>query len=132
MSSFWKKQLPDVFHCPVCQKHHQALHVRMLGSEEGTSLSHATCPSCQHSFLYVLKEQSEGTISVGMITDLLPDDVPHLLEDKVSLDDILALHAWLKHPSWKRDDWKISQKSETHPQVPIDKKRKISHNSDHI
>ncbi|GEM_PF-1492911 len=132
MSSFSKKQLPDILYCPVCQKRHHALQVRMLGDEEDMSLSHTTCPSCQHSFLYVLKAQSEGIVSIGMITDLLSDDVPHLLENKVSIDDILALHTWLRHPSWKRKSSAAPSKPSTNPRVPIDKKRKISHNSDRI
>lgn len=131
MSSFWKKHVSDLLFCPVCQKRQQALSVRLIAGEEETSLSHATCPSCQSSFLYVLKAQLDGAISVGMVTDLLSEDIPQLLEHPVSADDILALHAWLALP-WKTNQPFLSQKAAQNSQVPIDKKRKISHNSDRI
>jgi hypothetical protein len=131
MSSFWKKHVSDLLFCPVCQKRQQALSVRLIAGEEDVSLSHATCPSCQSSFLYVLKAQPDGAVSVGMVTDLLSEDLPHLLEHPVSADDILALHTWLASP-WETISRMLHRKSAKNPRVPIDKKRKISHNSDRI
>jgi len=133
MSSFWKKQLLDALRCPVCQTQHQALQVRLLEGEEEPGLSHMTCPTCHSSFLSYWKTQSEGVVSVGIMTDLQSEDVPHLLEGAICTDEVLSLHDWLKHPSWKPFIHSpLKKSSPQNVRVPIDKKRKISHNSDRI
>jgi len=79
--------------CPVCSNEYSMQHVRVIERYQGSHLVHVTCPSCSHALLAIVLVSQIGMSSVGMMTDLAPDDLPRIkARDGITSEDILDLH----------------------------------------
>lgn len=84
-------------HCPVCKGEYGANEANILEQKEEANLVHITCPHCHNSVVAVIVVTSFGLSSIGMVTDLHPQDVVRLRKKgKVTEDEVLGLHEHLK------------------------------------
>lgn len=93
--------LPDglklISYCPLCESRYNPMEARLLEQEEDSHLLHVQCKKCRSSILVLLMASQSGVSSVGMVTDLTPEDVLRLREgEPVSVDDVLEIHQALE------------------------------------
>ncbi len=89
------KTLGFIQDCPVCDKQFEMDGVEILKQKDNASLVHITCTKCLSSVLAVVLMTEMGTSSIGILTDLEPQDV---LKQKqtISHDHVLDLHLLLQ------------------------------------
>lgn len=82
--------------CPHCAAKHDQLDTAVMNDSKDANLIHVRCRSCQGSVVALLLSTGSLISSIGLVTDLLPEDIglfqkgPALTED-----DLLAMHEWL-------------------------------------
>lgn len=82
--------------CPLCQTAYQPTAARVLAEHDDAHLVHFECGSCQGAIVAIVMTNVMGVSSIGLVTDLTPDDVLRFRTAvAVSPDDVLALHEYL-------------------------------------
>jgi len=94
---FFDENLKLVSYCPLCDSHYNLLEARVLEENEGASLIYLRCPKCQSSILALILNNPLGVSSVGLVTDLNPEEVmKYRLAEDVTEDDALDLYQLLQ------------------------------------
>lgn len=87
-------------HCPLCQSHYPDAAIQLLGEQGKTRLFHLTCDVCSHSVLAVILESSHGVSSVGLVTDLVAQEVLRFQDvPAVTADDCISAHLYIHNQS---------------------------------
>ena len=95
----WSERLKLVSYCPLCETRSRPVEARVVGEDGETQLLHITCRKCHGSVLALVLVNRVGASSVGVVTDLIYDDVIRFRERRpVSLDDVLDMHEQLARP----------------------------------
>ena len=82
--------------CPHCEKPYESASVRLLGHDGDAELVHATCIVCGNAFLTMALQGRVGAASLGIATDLSPEDVLRFrTRNPVSIDDVIETHAFV-------------------------------------
>jgi hypothetical protein len=85
-----------IAYCPVCNQKFNPMEAKVLIEQEANYLLHVKCRSCQASLLSVITGGSLGITSVGLVTDLLAEDVLKFKNTQpVSPDEVIAFHQYL-------------------------------------
>jgi hypothetical protein len=72
---------------------------RVLAESEGAHLVHLECEACGSAVVAVIMNNALGLSTVGLLTDLTPEDVLKFRSNgTVSADEVLELHGWLADP----------------------------------
>lgn len=72
------------------------MEAQVLDENGETHLLHVKCKSCRNAILALVLVTKAGVSSVGLVTDLSFDDVVKFrAQNKVSVDDVLAVHQGL-------------------------------------
>lgn len=83
--------------CPVCECHFDMDGVQVLQQRDNASLVHITCHECKSSVLAVVLMTEVGTSSLGILTDLEPEDVSRQIStEPITHDKVLDLHLSLQ------------------------------------
>lgn len=86
-----------VSYCPLCEAHYNLMDARVLEEQEGASLVYIRCRNCQSSILAVVMTNQMGVSSVGLLTDLSPEEVLKYRQGTdVTEDDTLAMYQLLQ------------------------------------
>ncbi len=95
----WNERLKLVSYCPLCETRSRPSEARLVGEDGETHLLHVTCRKCQGSVLALVFVNRVGASSVGVVTDLLYEDVIRFGQTRaVSVDDVLEMHELLGRP----------------------------------
>lgn len=71
----------------------------MLAESEGAHLVHLECETCGSAVVAVVMNNVLGLSTVGLLTDLTPEDVLKFrAAGTISTDDVLDLHGWIFGP----------------------------------
>ena len=82
--------------CPQCRVEYEFDQIKVLEEDTGAHLVHITCLQCSNAMLAVIMVNALGMSTVGMVTDLMPDDVVRLrAKEPVTSDDVLTFHELL-------------------------------------
>ncbi len=85
-----------ISNCPLCQSIYQPASTRVLIAREDAHLVHIKCGQCDCAIVAVIVNNLMGISSIGLLTDLTPEDVLKFRStDSVSADDVIELHRWL-------------------------------------
>ncbi|MFA5358930.1 MAG: hypothetical protein WC310_03890 [Patescibacteria group bacterium] len=91
------ESLKLVSHCPLCDNSYNFMEARVLEEKEGASLIYIRCRKCQSAILALLFNNQMGISSVGLVTDLNPEEVQKFRQYKeINEDDILESHQLLQ------------------------------------
>ncbi len=86
--------------CPLCDESYTEQGVDVLFEQAGVHLVHITCEVCSGKVLTIVTLSSIGMTSVGLFTDLHPDDVVRCYDkEPISEDDVLHFHHILNKQS---------------------------------
>ena len=95
--SFSDENLKLLSYCPLCDSHYNLMEARVLEEKEGASLIYIKCRKCQSSILALILNNPLGISSVGLVTDLNPEEVmKYRLASEVNENDILDIHQFLQ------------------------------------
>jgi len=82
--------------CPLCNAVYQPSATRILVEQNDAHLIHLECGMCQGGVVAVIITNLLGVHSVGLVTDLTPEDVLRFrTASPVGSDDIIDLHTAL-------------------------------------
>ncbi len=102
-SDRWNDGLRLVSYCPVCETRYNPMEAKLLGEEGETRLLHVRCRKCHHSILALVLVNQVGASSVGVLTDLIFDDVLKFKSNRiVSINDVIDVHTALEDGSWQK------------------------------
>ena len=75
------------------------MEARILDEKEDGHLLHIRCKKCWNSILALVMVSNVGVSSVGLVTDLIFEDVQkfRMATSEVSLDDVLEIHEVLEN-----------------------------------
>ncbi|MBI5621997.1 hypothetical protein HY933_04000 [Candidatus Falkowbacteria bacterium] len=94
---FFDENLKLVSYCPLCDSHYNLLEARILEEQEGASLIYIRCRKCQSSILALIFNNHMGVSSVGLVTDLNPEEVlRYRSAGEVAEDDVLWSYQYLQ------------------------------------
>lgn len=83
--------------CPLCKQDYVAERAKIVEKQDEAHLVHITCANCENAVLVLLVISQLGISSVGIITDLVLDDVSRFIsKDIISEDDLLNFHELLE------------------------------------
>lgn len=84
--------------CPLCGKHYNPANARILLSKnQNTHLVYVKCDFCLASIVALVVNGEMGVSSIGLVTDLYPEEVLKYMNFKeIKADDILEIHNRLK------------------------------------
>lgn len=83
--------------CPLCNKHYNPTRAFVLETEGTNHLVYVQCEHCSSSIVALVVAGTLGVSSLGLVTDLSPDDVLRFKDTpKLSADDVLELHKWIR------------------------------------
>ena len=93
--------LPDELrlmqHCPLCKYKYETNDIFVVEEREETRLAHITCGQCKNAVLAVIVMSRFGVSSVGVVTDLCPEDVIRARNRlSISQDDVLSFYSLLE------------------------------------
>jgi len=101
LPSFLDENLKLVSYCPLCDTHYNLMEARVLEESESASLIYIRCRNCQSSILALVLNNAMGISSVGLVTDLGPEEVlKYRISGEVNEDSILESYQLLQ----KTDD----------------------------
>ena len=88
--------------CPLCKHEFGEEAVHILEHRAESHLVHITCPKCLNAVLAVISISSFGMSSVGVVTDLVPEDVLKVRgRDIFSEDDVLKFYQFIEQQGVK-------------------------------
>jgi len=86
--------------CPFCDSHYAIRAVRVIAQKEDVHVVHIECTQCGGSIVALILANGSGPQSIGIMTDLVRDEVVKFSSGTaVHDDDAVALHALLSHGS---------------------------------
>lgn len=88
--------LKNISNCPVCQAKYDPLQASLIQEEEDAYLAYIKCQKCRTAMLVLIMAQGPLLSSVGVVTDLTPEDLDILKRKSISSDDILSLYQAFK------------------------------------
>src|SRR3990170_1688035 len=95
-SSFFEESLKLLSSCPICRAQYNPIKANVLEEHDEAHLIHIQCERCSSSVVAKVTTSNGGATSVGLVTDLTPDDVLRFKTAKpVSADDVLEVHELL-------------------------------------
>jgi len=95
--SFFDETMKLVSYCPLCENRYNFLEARILEESGSGSLMYIRCQHCSSAILAVLVHSHGGVSSIGVVTDLQPEEVLKFEgNDDLSDDDILASYQYLQ------------------------------------
>lgn len=90
-SLFFDENLKLVSYCPLCNNHYNLLEARLLEEGDASTLFYIRCRHCQAAILSLVLNNSMGVSSVGLVTDLSPEEVlKYAASPEVTEGEILA------------------------------------------
>lgn len=102
-SSLWNDGLKLVSYCPLCETRYNPMQARLVDEDGDTHLLHVTCKKCENAILALVLVNEDGASSVGLITDLVYEDVLKFQNNReISIDDVLEMHQFLESDAWKQ------------------------------
>ena len=91
------ENLKIISRCPVCNAKYNTTEIRVLDEKENSYLVYIQCRRCQSSVLAVILANQLGISSVGLVTDLIGEDVIKFKDQVgVTCDDAIYIHEQLK------------------------------------
>ena len=92
-SDLFKDDLKVMTNCPLCGYYYNPVKAQILEENEEAHLIHITCNKCKASVVAVVLDTAMGLSSIGLVTDLDPEDVLKFKNMPVlSADEVLDIH----------------------------------------
>lgn len=92
--------------CPLCEAAYEPLEIKVVDEQNDKHLVFVTCRKCGHSVVALITHQPQGLSSMGLITDLEPNDLNRLKQTSpVTWDDCIVWHAALKEDQISKENF---------------------------
>lgn len=99
-SSFFEEGVKLISYCPLCETSYSPQAAQVLGEKEDSHLLHIQCGQCSNAIIALVMISSAGISSVGLVTDLIFDEVDRFKEtEPVTTDDVIEMHDMLQDES---------------------------------
>ncbi|MBI2475484.1 hypothetical protein HYV69_03615 [Candidatus Uhrbacteria bacterium] len=96
-SEQWNEGLRLISFCPVCETRYKPSETKTLNEDDQTRLLHVQCSKCKHSVLALVLINKVGASSIGLLTDLVFDDVLKFRANRrVTVNDVIEIHTSLE------------------------------------
>lgn len=92
--------------CPACSQAYDISSLQIVGESDQSLLTHIACERCGTAVLTLIAVRPGGITATRMVTDLTPEEVPILEEQKVHEDDVLDFYSGLENGSLNPDLFK--------------------------
>ncbi len=97
-SPFFDEGVKLISYCPLCESSYNPQQARVLGEKEDSHLLHIQCGNCANAIIALVLISSAGVSSVGLVTDLVFDEVNRFKQAAmVSTDDVIETHHLLQN-----------------------------------
>lgn len=91
--NFFDESIKIISFCPVCNTKYNPLEARVLEEKDEAHLIHIKCRRCQSCVVALILTSNLGISSMGIVTDLISDDVLKFKSSSaVSTDDVIEIH----------------------------------------
>lgn len=97
--NLYQDGLRMISYCPLCETAYNPMEARILDEKEDGHLLHIRCKKCWNSILALVLVSNVGVSSVGLVTDLVFEDVQkfRVQSAEVTVDDVLEIHEMLEN-----------------------------------
>lgn len=96
-AQFFDETMKLVSYCPLCENRYNFAEARVLEEGATGSLIYIRCPHCHSAILALIVHGHGGISSVGVVTDLQPEEVLKFeAEADLAEDDVLASYQYLQ------------------------------------
>ncbi len=86
--------------CPFCNTNYSIRAAQVIAQKDDAHVVHIACRHCGGSIVALIVAGGVDAQSIGVITDLAPDEVSRFSQDRtVDTDDALAVHEILSDES---------------------------------
>ncbi len=85
--------------CPLCETRYQPSLAKVIAERDEAYLLHIPCVKCKSAVVAAVYPNPFGVNSVGVLTDLTPDEVLAAEERPLEADDVLELYQLFRHGS---------------------------------
>ena len=83
--------------CSSCGRDLGRDNILLVLKERSKTLFHITCPHCKTAAIITISADSQGTVGMGIVTDLSRKEIEEkFFSEKVSADEILDVYEVLK------------------------------------
>ncbi len=94
--AFFQEGFRLMAHCPLCQTRYQPSLAKVLAEKDDAYLLHVPCSKCHRAAVALIVPNMFGVNSVGILTDLTPDEVLSVQHQFVDADDVLGIYEAIK------------------------------------
>jgi transcription elongation factor Elf1 len=94
--NYFSNEIKFIQECPVCHTPRRVVKARILEEGETNRLVYLTCSHCQSSIIMLISLGIFGVDSIGLLTDLIPQEVLKFKDQSiVKTNDLIDLHNFL-------------------------------------
>lgn len=99
-SPFFEEGIKLISYCPLCETSYSPQAAQVLGEKEDSHLLHIQCGQCSNAIIALVLISSAGISSIGLVTDLIFDEVDRFKKtESVTTDDVIEMHDLLQDGS---------------------------------
>lgn len=85
-----------ISYCPLCHANFNPFKIKVLEERGDSHLLHTECQCCHSSVVILVLASELGVSSVGLVTDLMSDEIIKFKDShEVNSDDVIELHRLL-------------------------------------
>lgn len=82
-----------VSRCPFCSAEYDLDGAQVIGEQDDSTVVHVTCGECESSIVAVVAMSGLGIVSLGLVTDMTPDDTKEFFgSNGISSDELLEMY----------------------------------------
>lgn len=86
-----------VTRCPFCSAEYDLDGAQVIGEEKDATMVYITCSECSSSILAIVAMSGLGVVSLGLVTDMTPEDTKKFLSSKeITSNDLLSVYELLE------------------------------------
>lgn len=84
-------------HCPLCHTKYQPNLAKIIAEKDDAYLLHVPCAKCHSAVVALVFTSNFGVNSVGILTDLMSDEVLGTQHEEITADDVLELYTAMQN-----------------------------------
>lgn len=89
-----------VSRCPFCSAEYDLDGAKVIAEEDESTVVYVTCSECESSIVAVVAMSGLGIVSLGLVTDMTPDDTKRFFgAGQISSNELLTMYEILHQKS---------------------------------
>ena len=89
--------LQMVTNCPMCDfKYDSKKNIKIINKKDGMVTFYFNCDQCKSSLIVAVMIEAFGVTSIGVMTDIVENDIKKIDNGLIEYDDVLEVHKFLE------------------------------------